>query len=140
MQIISLKKASNLVNDEVKKTVKRVNNIVSVSGLAKTRKQIEDIQVYLQHGNYQGALIRMRDLKDELVSATYIKGLEEIKETEEYQNILYTTGIDINTLNDFIVKSRTTINIAQITKNLESTRELLVNFDNKIRTLSYEVN
>lgn len=140
MQIISLKKTSNLINEEVQKTIKRVNNIVSVSDLSKSRKQIGEIQVYLQHSNYQGALIRMKDLKDELVSAKFIKGLEEIDGTEDYNNVILTTGIDINILNDCIIKSRSTVNTSLITKNLEKTRELLVEFDNKIKNLSYETN
>jgi hypothetical protein len=139
MQIITLKQTSILINEEVKKTIKRVNNIVSVSGLSKTRKQIEEIQVYLQYGNYQSALLRMKDLKDELVSAKYIKGLEEINETKQYKNVLINTGIDINILNDSIIKQQSQINISSITKNLESTRQLLVEFDNKIKNLSYEV-
>lgn len=137
IQILSLRDTSDTIKKEVEKTIKRVDVIVSISDISKTKTLIEDIQTYLRSKNYYGAIIRMGDLKEALVSAKYTIGLENIQKTTNYKNCVMNTGIDISSINDYLIKRETEPDVTSIMKNLESTKQLLVNYNNIIKKQSY---
>jgi len=140
IQILSLRDSSDQIKKEVKKTIDRVDNIVSVSDLSKTKALIEDIQTYLRSKNFYGAIIRLGDLKEALVSAKYTFGLEKIQKTTDYRQCVMNTGIDISTINDFLIKKETEPDVTLIMKNLEKTKQLLVDYNNIIKKQSYGSN
>lgn len=137
IQILALKDTSDKIKKEVEKTISRFDTIVSVSDLSKTRALIEDIQTYLRSKNYYGAIIRLSDLKEALVSAKYTIGLEKIQRTTDYRECVMNTGIDISSINDFLIRREAEPDVTSIMKNLERTKHLLVDYTNIIRKQSY---
>lgn len=140
IKILALKDSSDMIKKEVERTVSRVDTIVSVSDLSKTKALIEDIQTYLRSKNYYGAIIRLGDLKEALVSAKYTVGLEKIQKTNDYRQCVMNTGIDISTINDFLIKREADPDVTSIMQNLEKTKQLLVDYNNIIKKQRYGSN
>jgi len=133
LQILSLKDTSKTIQDAVKNSNHRLNTLLSVSELAKSKKLIEEIQIMIQHDNYGGALIRMKDLKELLIQNKYNSDLQATTKGKEYRKIILDTGIDINTLNDFVLKVKEKINKVEIIRNLETTRTKIIEFENELK-------
>lgn len=137
IQIMSIRETSDQIKSEVDKTINRVDVIVSISDISKTKTLIEDIQTYLRSKNFYGAIIRMSDLKEALVSAKYLRGLEEIPKPGVYNRCIINTGIAINSINDYLVRKESEPDVATIMQHLEITKQLLVDYNNIIKKHSY---
>ncbi len=133
LQILSLKNTSESIETAVDSSIYRLNTLLSVSELAKSKKLIEEIQIMLQHDSYEAALIRLKDLKELLIQTKFNIDLQKPTNTREYKNIIVNTGIDINTISDFIFKVKDKISKIDIINNLEVTRTKIIEFENELK-------
>lgn len=137
LQILSIKDTSISIQNAVKVSTNRINTVLSVSEVAKSKKITEEIQMLIQHDNIEGALIRMKDLKELLIQNKYNSNLENTS-GNEYNSIIINTGIDIKTLNDYVLEIKTKINRGLIVQNLEKTRAKLIEFENELKNIRHD--
>lgn len=133
LQILALKNTSKSIESAVDNSIYRLNTLLSVSELAKSKKLIEEIQIMLQHDSFEAALIRLKDLKELLIQTKYNVDLQKLTNAKEYKYIIINTGIDINTISDFIFKVKDKISKIEIINNLEVTRTKIIEFENELK-------
>lgn len=133
LQIIALKNTSKSIQTAVSDSTHRLNTLLSVSDLAKSKKLIEEIQLMLQHDNFSGSLIRLKDLKETLIQTKYNVDLRKLTSSKEYKTIIINTGIDINTVSDYNLEIKDKINKGLIIDNLENTRTKIIEFENELK-------
>ena len=78
LQLENLKEINNNTNIEVKKSLNRVNDILSISELSKGVKIIQEIQTSIHNEKYELSLIRMKDLKYILIQTKHNPKLIEL--------------------------------------------------------------
>jgi hypothetical protein len=132
-QILSLKNTSKSIELAVNNSTHRLNTVLSVSELAKSKKLIEEIQIMLEHDSYGASLIRLKDLKELLIQNKFNVDLQKPTNTKEYRTIIINTGIDINVVGDYVYKVKDKINKVEIIRNLEVTRTKIIEFENELK-------
>lgn len=132
-QILSLKSTSKSIELAVENSTHRLNTLLSVSELAKSKKLIEEIQIMLEHDSYGASLIRLKDLKELLIQNKFNVDLQKPTNTKEYKTIIINTGIDINVVGDYVYKVKDKINKVEIIRNLEITRTKIIEFENELK-------
>lgn len=133
LQILSLKSTSKSIGKAVQSSTHRINTIFSIADLAKSKKIIEEVQLMLQNDIYHAGVLRLKDLKELLIQAKYNEDLQKLTQLQEYKSIIIDTGIDITTLNNYILKVKSTINKSKIISNLEQTRTKIIEFENELK-------
>jgi len=140
-QILSIKKTTSAIQAEVNKSAHRYNTLFSVSDLGKSKKVIEEIQLYIQNDNYHGSILRLKDLKETLIQNRFNADLKKWTETKEYKNLLVNIGINLNTLNDYFLGLKdATLNKALIINDLENIRTKIIEFENELKFNCHDTN
>ncbi|MFH6963575.1 hypothetical protein ACHRVK_14365 [Flavobacterium plurextorum] len=132
-QILSLKKSSEETKNAVIDSLKKIDQILSVSELSKANKIIQEIQTSNSNSKHELSLLRMRDLKNILIQIKYNKDLNSYTETGLYIQNIADLSIDINNLNDLIIGKKKGINSSKLNSNLEHLATTLSEFENKLK-------
>lgn len=137
-QIFSVKEMTLATKKAVDENAQKISQILSVSDLSKASGLTEQIQQYMIKGNYQPALLRMKDLKAILVQSAHIKELENFTKTDEYSNIISNLTLDLNNLTEYLVPDnvenrKKKISFSVINSNLENISTVLVDFVTKLK-------
>jgi len=132
-QILSLRELSEKTQEAVKISSHRLKKVLSISELSKSKKIIEEIQIFLHGENLYGALLRMKDLKEILIQNKYIKDLEPFTSIKQYKTLLINTGIDIDNISDSLINDKEKLDKSNIIKNLEITKSKLIEFENELK-------
>ncbi|HWZ22024.1 MAG TPA: hypothetical protein VNW06_05185 [Cytophagaceae bacterium] len=139
-QILSLKQLSIKTEKAVTISNQRLQKVLSISELSKSKKLVEEIQHFLHSDNFSGALIRLTDLKETLIQTKYNESLEKFTLLKAYKTILTNTAIDINSINSSIIKkSCDKIDKALIINNLEITKSKLIEFENELKFKDHDI-
>jgi len=130
IQIVSIKENVKLTKIEVFQTVNKIDSIFTISELASSIKLIEEIHAYMLAKKYQMALIRLRDLKKNVIENSY--------KHSELNKIIPLITTDINNLMK-LVYEETQIKEEIIRENLEKTSTILIKLKTNLNPL-YNVN
>ncbi len=133
IQIYDLKAINDKTQKEVNESLKKINNILSVSELSKSLKIVDEIQSSLRANKNEVALIRMKDLKYVLIQIKHNKSLEKYTANDEYSDLLIDLSIDISNLSDNIFKPHKNINVTKVNLNLEKISTKFSELENKLK-------
>lgn len=133
LQLESIKQINQKTQEEVKNSMERINDILSVSELSKSIKIIQEIQNYLHNQKSELSLIRMKDLKQVLIQVKHNNNLTEFTSREDYEKSIVDLSIDINNISDCIFKPNRIVNFSKINSNLEELSTRLSDFENKLK-------
>lgn len=133
LQLENLKEINNNTNTEVKKSISRVNDILSISELSKGVKIIQEIQASIHNKKYELSLIRMKDLKHILIQTKHNSKLIELTKNIEYEDSIMNLSIDINNVSDSLLKSNKTVNYSKVNSNLEGLSTKISELENKLK-------
>ena len=86
LQLENLKEINTNTNTEVKNSINRINDILSISELSKGIKVIQEIQTSIHNKKYELSLIRMKDLKYILIQTKHNSKLIELTNKDEYED------------------------------------------------------
>ena len=132
-QIYDLKQINDQTQKEVKLSLTKINNFLSISELSKSLKIIDEIQSSLRSNKNEIALIRMKDLKYILIQTKHNKDLHIYTKSEDYTKLIVDLSIDISNLSDNILKPQKTINITKVNSNLENIATNISELENKLK-------
>lgn len=133
IQIYDLKAINDKTQKEINESLKKINNILSVSELSKSLKIVDEIQNSLRANKNELALIRMKDLKYILIQIKHNKTLERYTSNDEYSDLLVDLSIDISNLSDNIFKPHKNINVTKVNLNLEKISTKFSELENKLK-------
>jgi len=133
IQIYDLKAINDRTQKEVNESLKKINNILSVSELSKSLKIVDEIQNSLRSNKNEVALIRMKDLKYILIQIKHNKALEIYTSNDEYSDLLVDLSIDISNLSDNIFRPHKNINVTKVNLNLEKISTKFSELENKLK-------
>ena len=133
LQILSLRQLTLKTQEAVKTSSESIQRVLSVAELSKIKKLIEEIQQYLHNDNFNGSVIRMNDLKENLIQNKYVPQLARHTSTKHYREVISNTGVDINTLNDKVSKPQVIIDKSIIMRNLEKAKSTILEFENELK-------
>ncbi|MCD8413700.1 hypothetical protein [Tenacibaculum finnmarkense] len=133
LQLESIKEINTNTHKEVKASISRINDILSISELSKGVKIIQEIQTSIQNKKYELSLIRMKDLKYILIQTKHNSKLIEYTKKEEYENSIINLSIDINNVSDSILKPNKTVNYSKVNSNLEGLSTKISELENKLK-------
>lgn len=133
LQLENLKEINNNTNIEVKKSLNRVNDILSISELSKGVKIIQEIQTSIHNEKYELSLIRMKDLKYILIQTKHNPKLIELTKKNEYEDSIIDLSIDINNISDSLLKTKKTVNYLKVNSNLEGLSTKISELENKLK-------
>lgn len=137
MQILSLKQTSVEIEKAVSQSSKRLNTLLSVSDLGKSKKIIEEIQLMLQNDKISAALVRLKDLKELLIQAKNNDNLILNNQEVDYRSMIKETGINIQTLHDHVFNVKKDFNKIHIISDLEETKTNIIEIESYIKNKSY---
>ncbi|MBS7563580.1 hypothetical protein KHS38_04100 [Mucilaginibacter sp. Bleaf8] len=133
IQILSLKELSRQTQVTVNDALIRLKNIIAISELSKSKKLVDEIQYYLHNANLNGALIRIKDLKETLIQTKYNDDLSKLTASKAFKTIILNTGIDMESLNDSILNKVDNVDKLLIIKHLESAKSTIIEFENELK-------
>ena len=133
LQLESLKEINTNTNTEVKNSINRINDILSISELSKGIKVIQEIQTSIHNKKYELSLIRMKDLKYILIQTKHNSKLIELTKKDEYEDSIINLSIDINNVSDSLLKPNKAINYSKVNSNLEDLSTKISELENKLK-------
>lgn len=134
IQILDIKNINEGIQLAVSDSLKRINQVLSVSELSKANKIIQEIQTSNLNQKYEISLLRMKDLKHILIQIKSNAELNIYTETDVYNNNITDLNIDINNLNFLVLgKKKNGVNSTKLNSNLEELSTILSEFENKLK-------
>lgn len=137
-QIRSVEEISRHTRDEVKLSLKRFNQVLSVADISRCIKIVEETQRFIDQGEYKLAQLRMRDIKKVLIQLESITDLESRIEKLQYQNIRETFILNLRYLNAYI-DHNDEVEFKRIIDDLEDVSTLLNNYESRLKLKVYDV-
>ncbi|NVM61746.1 hypothetical protein FHW88_000022 [Mucilaginibacter sp. SG538B] len=133
LQIQSIKETSEKTRLAVDSSLVRINQVLSISEIARSLKIIQEIQTSILHDKSELALLRMKDLKQILIQVKYNGDLQDYTNSGAYNQHITDISIDINNINDSLLKKKTGVNFSKVNQNLEQLATVLTEFENKLK-------
>lgn len=133
LQILSVKKTSELMKNEVEKANKNTIKIISISDLSKAIKLVQEIQQYLLSDKTESAVIRLKDLKSILINLKYNDQLKFFTDKKDYKDSLGNISINITNLNNELLKIKSEISKSKIISDLEKVESQLGEFEGHLK-------
>ena len=137
INIVSLKKSNIITNQKIEETLTKVNQLNSVSELSKAIKTNQEIQNFIRNDKIELAHLRTLDLKYMLLSFNNNEQLKELVGHQNYQELVVEFGIDLNSINDYLLTTKRKVDFSKIIKNLEELSTFLTQFETKLK--SYKI-
>jgi hypothetical protein len=134
LQIKTISETNYFTTMEVRKSLDRINQVLSVSDLSRANKIIQEIQSSILNSKIELALLRAKDLKTILIQVKYNEQLTEFTQSELYNQNITDLGSDIINMNDFVLAGKKGVNFSKINKNLENLATVLTDFESKLKT------
>lgn len=135
VNIVALKDASEEVSKNVKSALKKVQQINSVSDISKAIKTIHEVQQFIRDSKIELAHLRMLDVKFMLLRFSSLEQLHSMVSEQNYIDLVINFGIDLNSLNGFIMMPKRKVDFAKINNNLEGLSTHLSEFENKLKQI-----
>jgi hypothetical protein len=133
IQIKTIRETNYYTTKEVRKSLDRINQVLSVSDLSRANKIIQEIQSSILNNKVELALLRAKDLKSILIQVKYNEQLTEFTQSEIYNQNITDLGTDIINMNDFVLQGKKGVSFSKINKNLENLATVLTDFENKLK-------
>lgn len=134
INIVSLKESTELTALKIEETLKKVNQLNSVSELSKAIKTNQEIQNYIRNDKVELAHLRTLDLKYMLLNFNNNQQLKELIQHKNYQELVVEFGIDLNSINDYLLTPKRKVDFSKIIKNLEELSTFLTQFETKLKS------
>lgn len=138
INILSLKKSAEVTNLKIEDTLQKVNQLNSVSEISKAIKTNQEIQNFIRNGKVELAHLRTLDLKYMLLHLNGNQHLNELTKNSNYQELVIEFGIDLNSINDYLITPKRKVDFSKVTKNLEDLSTFLTQFETKLKSVSYD--
>jgi len=132
-QILSVKETSDEIKSSVDKSLNEINEFLSFSDISSTIKQIHEIQTFIHNSKIELALIRIRDLRFQLIQIKHNKKLQEFFNYDEISGLIIDIGIDIKNINTSILDEKKSLNFITINKHLDNTITCLEEISSQLK-------
>lgn len=103
VQIFKIKRTTELIRSEVTATQSKIQKVLAISDLSKSRETINTIYSYLQNGNYELAhskIIEINELIIEIKEVPALKNLETLRRLEDYGKYL---ALDLRKIQELLI-------------------------------------
>ncbi|MEC7770838.1 MAG: hypothetical protein VX798_06620 [Bacteroidota bacterium] len=133
IQILTVKRTTELTKEKVEESNKRIAKTLSVSDLSKAIKLVHEIQNYLVAGKVESAIIRLKDLKSILIYLKYNDDLSKLTSTEIYTESLSNVSINMSNLTKELIGQKKGIDKSKIIEDLETIEDQLGEFEGHLK-------
>lgn len=133
IQIQNLKEINEETQTAVQESMKRINQVLSVSELSKANKVIQEIQTSLIHQKHEIVLLRMKDLKYILSQVKNNPDLSVYVTSDIYNQSITDLTIDINNINDHLIGVKKNVSFSKINQNLEALSTYTSDYENILK-------
>lgn len=135
VNIVSLKQSSIELSKKIDGSIKKVNQLNSISEISKAIKTNQEIQIFIRNGKIESAHLRLLDLKIMLLHFNSDEYLNELTSHNTYVELVVNFGIDLNSINDLFINPKRKVDFGKITNNLEELSTYLTQFETRIKTI-----
>lgn len=126
LEIVGVKSKTEATAAALGEARKDIGKFLGFSELKETSQIIDEIEAYLRARNYEVALVKLKELKDNLCATKgFVKSHElddELK--KKLNNSITSLGVDVKNLHRTIL-SQSPLDDAVVIQNLEAAKELL---------------
>lgn len=139
MQIHKIKKTTDIINNEVVATQSKIQKVLAISDLSKSRESINTIYSYLQNGNYELAhskIIEINDIIIEIKEVPALKNFESMKTLEDYGKFL---AIDLKKIQERLIVEHSQVDQNTMVTILDNLR-VISNLFSKINAQLKHIN
>lgn len=137
-QILTIKQITTKTNKAVNSRLKNLNGYLTMADMTRIISSTKEILGYLSSSKMELALLRMRDLRIELVQLrqnTQIFGSADV--LLPMNKCITTLGIDIENINNTIIKNRS-ISLETVTSNMDNLLSVLSEIEGKLKFNEYD--
>ena len=137
-QILKVKDITSETNKAVQSRLEYLNGHLTMADMTRIISSTKEILGYLATSKMDLALLRMRDLKTELVQLRQNKQVLGSTDVILPMNKCITTlGIDIENINNMIIKNRP-ISLEVVTSNMDNLLTVLSEIEGKLKYNEYD--
>lgn len=137
-QIQTIKDITSKTNEAVQSKLKYLNGFLTMADMTRIISSTKEILGYLSSSKMELALLRMRDLRTELVQLRQNKQILGSNDVLLSLNkCVSTLGIDIGNINDSIMKNRS-ISLETVTSNMDYLLAVLSEIEGKLKYKEYD--
>ncbi|PXV61897.1 hypothetical protein CLV62_12452 [Dysgonomonas alginatilytica] len=132
MQIHSVKETSEKIQSEVANSIKEINEFFSFSDISTTIERIREIHNYIIINKIELALLRMKDLKIQLINIHSNSKLGTYIDCDAFKLLIRDINLDISHIHDHLLRDKN-VNLSMVNKHLETTSTSLEEIVSKIK-------
>jgi hypothetical protein len=133
VNVFALKSEAIVISEQITRTYNKINQLNSIADISKAIKIVQEIQNFIHYKKIELALLRLRDLKCMLIQFSEDQLLNELTKNKAFEEQIKDLGIDINSIDSYVLQSNRKVNFSDIIKNLEELSTYLTKFEMKFK-------